>query len=28
VNSIDSPTKVLDLIDNYYSDLRNRDAYA
>jgi len=28
VNSIDSPTKVLDLIDNYYSDLRNREAYA
>lgn len=28
VNSIDSPRKVLDLIDNYYSDLRNREAYA
>ena len=28
VNSIDSPTKVLNLIDNYYSDLRSREAYA
>ena len=28
VNLIDSPAKVLDLIDNYYLDLRNRGAYA
>ena len=28
VNSIDNPKKVLDLIDNYYSDLCNREAYA